>query len=227
VTPLRVLIGCEESGTMRRAFAARGHDAWSCDLQPARDGSNQHIIGDLRDQLQAGLWDLLVVCHPPCTRLCRAGGHWLYGKGGAHPKKLPKGRSWGSMIEEFEGGVALFQACLDAPIERIAVENPVMHIHAKAAIRNLPTPQLVQPWWFGDPAFKATGWHLINLPQLQPTDKLTPPARGTAEFKTWSAIHRAPPGPDRTKIRSTTFAGMAEACADQWGGWAEWMERVA
>lgn len=219
--PLRVLIGCEESGTMRRAFAARGYDAWSCDLVPSRDGSNQHIIGDLRDQLRPGLWDLLVVCHPPCTRLCRAGGHWLYGAGKTHPKKLPKGRSWASMIAEFEEALSLFQACIDAPIDRIAIENPEMHVHAKAALQRLPKPQMVQPWWFGDPAFKSTGWHLINLPPLTATNRLTPPARGTAEWKKWSAIHRAPPGPDRAKFRSTTFPGMAEAGAEQWGGWAE------
>ena len=81
-------------------------------------------------------------------------------------------------------------------------------------------PQIVQPWWFGDPAFKATGLYLRNLPALTPTNKLTPPRPGTEAHKRWSAIHRAPPGPDRWKIRSKAFAGMADAWADQWGGWA-------
>jgi hypothetical protein len=74
--PLRVLIACEESGTVRRAFAKRGHDAWSCDLKPAADRSNRHIVGDVRDILHEG-WDLLAVMHPPCTRLCNSGVRWL------------------------------------------------------------------------------------------------------------------------------------------------------
>jgi hypothetical protein len=104
--PLRVLIACEESGTMRRAFAARGHDAWSCDLQPARDGSNRHITGDVRDILGDG-WDLLIVCHPPCTRLCNSGVRWL--------KTPPPGRTLPEMWAELDEGVALFAACWQAP----------------------------------------------------------------------------------------------------------------
>ena len=84
----------------------------------------------------------------------------------------------------------------------------------------LPRPQIVQPWWFGDPAFKATGLYTRGLPQLVPTHRLTAPKPGTEAHKAWSAIHRAPPGPDRWKVRSKTFAGMAEAWADQWGGYA-------
>ena len=124
---MKVLIACEFSGVARRAFTALGHDAWSCDLLPAEDGSNHHIVCDVRDILGDG-WDLLMVAHPPCTRLCRSGRRWLSGPGNmTHPKKLPTGRTWASMKEEFENGVDLFKACWQAPIAHIAIENPEMH----------------------------------------------------------------------------------------------------
>ena len=209
---LRILIGCETSGVMRRAFAARGHDAWSCDLLPAEDGSNRHIRGDVRDYLGDG-WDLLMVCHPPCTRLCNSGVRWLH--------TPPPGRTREAMWAELEEGVALFAACWQAPVGRVAVENPIMHRHAREWMpSDLPRPQIVQPWWFGERAFKATGFYLRGLPPLAPTDRLTPPRPGTAEHKAWSAIHRASPGPDRWRFRSRTFAGIAAACADQWGAHA-------
>lgn len=208
--PLRVLIGCESSGVVRRAFAALGHDAWSCDLLPSEDRSNRHIRGDVRDHLNDG-WDLLAVMHPPCTRLCNSGVRWL-----ASP---PPGKSVAQMQRELEEGAALFSDCWNAPIARVAVENPVMHRHAKALIRNFqPASQTVQPWWFGDPAFKATGLYLRGLPPLIPTDRLTPPAKDTPEHRAWSAVHRAPPGPNRWAIRSRTFQGVADAMAAQWGG---------
>ena len=216
MTPLRVLIACEESGTMRRAFAARGHDAWSCDLQPARDGSDRHIIGDVRDILGDG-WDMLIA-HPPCTRLCNSGVRWL--------TTPPPGKTSMQMWSELDAGVDLFAACWNAPVPRVAVENPVMHKHARERMpADLAKPQIVQPWWFGDPAFKATGFYLRGLPALTPTNRLTPPRHGTEAHKAWSAIHRASPGPDRARFRSTTFPGIANAAADQWGGWAQ--ERIA
>ncbi|WP_444460433.1 hypothetical protein [Rhodobacter capsulatus] len=212
---MRGLIGCETSGVMRRAFAARGHDMWSVDLLPAEDGSNRHIRGDLRDYLDEG-WDFLAVCHPPCTRLCNSGVRWLH--------VPPPGRSLAEMWAELDEGAALFSACWRAPIARVAIENPVMHKHARARLpADLPRPQIVQPWWFGDPAFKATGWYLRGLPALVPTNRLVPPrkAEEPERHAEWSAIHRASPGPDRWKIRSRTFQGLAEACADQWGGFVE------
>jgi hypothetical protein len=210
---MKVLIGCETSGRMRRAFAARGHDVWSVDLLPAEDGSNRHIVGDVRDHLNDG-WDFLAVLHPPCTRLCNSGVRWLH--------VPPPGRTHEDMWAELDEGAALFSACWEAPIERVAVENPVMHKHARARLPDdLPRPQIVQPWWFGDPFFKATGFYLRGLPQLVPTQRLTPPKAGTDEHKAWSAVHRASPGPDRWKERSRTFPGIADAAADQWAGWAE------
>lgn len=205
---MKVLIACETSGVMRRAFEARGHDVWSVDLLPSEDGSSRHIIGDVRTCLDDG-WDL-VVAHPPCTRLCASGVRWLH--------KPPSGRTVEDLWAELEQGAALFAACWRAPAPRVAVENPIMHKHAKALMPpDLPRPQVVQPWWFGVPAFKATCWWTRGLPPLVPTDRLVPPARGTDDYKAWSAVHRASPGPDRWRFRSRTFEGLARACAEQWG----------
>ncbi|MDI7862546.1 hypothetical protein MRS76_11295 [Rhizobiaceae bacterium n13] len=214
---LKVLVGCETSGIVRRAFADRGHDAWSCDLLPSVDRSNRHMICDIREVLHEG-WDLLAVMHPPCTRLCNSGVRWL--------SEPPPGRTLEEMWADLDEGAALFSDCWNAPIPRIAVENPVMHKHAKERIRNYRQPaQTIQPWWFGDPAFKATSFYLRGLPRLVETNRLTPPRAGTDEHKAWSKVHRAPPGPDRWKIRSETFPGIADAMADQWGGFA--FERFA
>lgn len=224
--PLKILVGCETSGVMRRAFAARGHDVWSCDLLPAEDGSNRHIVCDVRDRLDDG-WDLLAVMHPPCTRLCRSGRRWMSGPGKwTQPKQLPRGRSLESLRQEFEDGVALFTACWRAPIERVAIENPVMNDLARDRMpTDLPKPQIVQPFWFGEPAYKATGFYLRGLPELTETNRLPEPERGSDEWKAWSVVHRAPRTADRWKIRSRTFEGVADACADQWAEWA--MEEAA
>lgn len=215
---MRVLIACEYSGIVRRAFADRGHDAWSCDLLPAEDGSNRHIRGDVREILSDG-WDLLIVAHPPCTRLCRSGRRWLSGPGDmTPPKKLPRGRTWESMKAEFADGVDLFVACWQAPVPHVAIENPEMHDLAKARMpADLPMPQIVQPFWFGHPEYKATGWYLKSLPPLQETERLKEPKRGTAKWRAWNRVHRMSPGPDRSKERSRSFPGMAAAMADQWG----------
>lgn len=216
--PLRILLGCETSGVVRRAMKRRGHYVRSYDLLPSEDDSPDHVIGDVREAFREE-WDLAIF-HPPCTRLCRAGQRWLFGPGGTHPKKLPKGRTWDDMLAEYGEGLELFRACWRAPVKRKAVENPRMHKWAALdLLGDVPAPQIVHPWWFGDPAFKATGLYLDGLPPLTPSDPLTPPKPGTQEYRDWSAIHRASPGPDRWKIRSRTFDGIAEAMADQWAGW--------
>ncbi len=207
---MRVLVACERSGIVRRAFAALGHDAWSCDLAPAEDGSNRHVVGDARELLGDG-WDLLMVAHPPCTRLCNSGVRWL--------AKPPPGRTREEMWAELDEGAALFSAFWNAPIERICVENPIMHRHAKARIVNYRSPaQIIQPWWFGEQVFKGTGLYLRNLPELRPTSPLTPPASGTDAHKAWSRIHRSSGwNPNRARERSRFFVGIAEAMAQQWG----------
>lgn len=197
---MRVLVGCEFSGIVRRAFAQRGHDAWSCDLLPAEDGTNKHLVGDVRDFLNDG-WDLLAVFHPPCTRLCNSGVRWLH--------RAPPGKTVDQMWRELDEAAALFSACWNAPIERKAIENPVMHRHAKARIINYRAfAQSVQPWQFGHPETKRTCLWLENLPPLVAT-KIVDGRE--------ARVHRMPPGPDRWRERSRFYPGIADAMADQWG----------
>lgn len=199
---MRGLIGCEVSGIVRRAFLARGYDVWSCDLQRAEDGSNRHIVGDVRDHLNDG-WDFLFIAHPPCTRLCNSGVRWLH--------VPPPGRTLDDMHAELRAGADLFSDCWNADIPCIAVENPVMHRHAKALIRNFePHTQSVQPWQFGDPETKRTCFWLKGLPPLVPTHREKPE---NVAARVW----RMPPGPDRARERSRFFPGIAAAMADQWG----------
>lgn len=236
----RVLIGCELSGVVRRAFAARGLDAWSCDLEPSEDRSNKHIIGDIRDVINDG-WDLISIHHPPCTRLCNSGVRWL----NEPPKNAPREateverRDWPLMTRRdrlaimwrlLDEGAELFSAVWNAKCPRVVVENPVMHCHAKARIHNFkPATQTVQPHWFGDPFFKATGLYIRGLQPLVRTHWLNVPNKRAEpeRHKAWSAIHRAPPGPDRAKLRSRTFDGVANAFADQWGSLLPGYERLA
>lgn len=227
VEPLRVLVACETSGIGRRAFAALGHDVWSCDILPAEDSTNRHIVCDVRDGILNEGWGLLAVLHPPCTRLCRSGRRWMSGPGiWTPPKKLPAGRTWDSMKDEFEAGVSIFTACWNAPIERVAVENPEMNHLARARMPDdLPAPQIVQPFWFGHPEYKGTGWYLRGLPPLVETNRLPEPERGSDEWRRWNKVHRMPPGPERTRLRSRSFPAMLEAAAMQWAGPAT--ERVA
>jgi site-specific DNA-cytosine methylase len=187
----RVLVACEYSGRVRDAFTRAGHDAMSCDLLPT-EAPGPHYQGDVRDVLGGG-WDLLVA-HPPCTHLAVSGARWF------HEKR-----------EQQAEALDFVRLLLDAPIPRIALENPVSIISTR--IRK--PDQTIQPWQFGEPQFKATCLWLKGLPKLRPTNVLTPPAKGTEEYKQWSAVHRAPPGPDRWRERSRTFQGVAEAMAQQ------------
>jgi hypothetical protein len=192
-------VACEYSGVVRRAFLARGCDAWSCDLLPAEDGSNRHIRGDARELLHDG-WDLLLVAHPPCTRLCNSGVRWL--------STPPPGKSAAQMERELREGAALFSAFWNAPIPRVAVENPVMHGHAKRLIENYAEPaQSVQPWQFGHGETKRTCLWLRGLPPLKPTNVVA----GREQ-----RVHRMPPSPTRWKERSRFYPGIAAAMADQW-----------
>lgn len=229
MTPLRILVGCETSGIARRAFAALGHDVWSCDIEPAEDGSNRHIICDIRDGILDEGWDLLAVMHPPCTRLCRSGRRWMSGPGKwTPPKQLPRGRTWDCLKTEFEEGVSIFTTCWEAPIKRVAIENPEMNDLARDRMPpDLPAPQMVQPFWFGEPAYKSTGWYLRGLPRLVETNRLPEPERGSDEWKRWNRVHRMPPGPDRTRLRSRSYPGMMRAAAAQWAGAAEENRRMA
>ena len=209
----RILIACEFSGTVRRAFTDRGYDAWSCDLRPAEDRSNRHYTGDVRDILADG-WDILIVAHPPCTRLCNSGVRWL--------SVPPPGRSLGDMWAELDEGAALFSTLWNAPVPRVAVENPVMHKHAKARITGfVPAAQSVQPWEYGDWETKRTCLWLRGLPPLVPTYSTLTATRAALDLpgdaQPVARVHRMTPGADRAKERSRFFGGIAGAMADQWG----------
>jgi hypothetical protein len=225
---LKVLIGCEQSGVVRDAFAALGHDAWSCDLLSAETPSNKHIVGDVREVMNWDEWDILAVMHPPCTRLCNSGVRWLT----SPPKNRQPGYpaaydDWSQserlayMWRELDQGAALFSDCWNVPhIPHVAVENPVMHRHAKARITNFkPHAQSFQPWQFGtdeagpDNEKKRTCLWLRNLPKLTTT--------GTLDGSTArSSVHTASPGKDRWKDRSRFFPGVAAAMAAQWSAHA-------
>lgn len=195
---MRVLIACEYSGAVRDAFRALGHDAMSCDLLPT-DMPGPHYQGDVLDVIDDG-WDLMVA-HPPCTYLTNSGVRWLH----SDPTR------WQDLIE----GAAFFRSLLDTPIPRVAVENPLMHKWA-ALIVGRRQDQVIQPWMFGHPESKATGLWLRGLPPLLSTLNVKA-EMDRLPAKERNRIHYASPGPDRWKLRSTTYAGIAAAMAEQWG----------
>jgi len=206
---MKILIGCETSGTVRNAFLEQGHDTWSCDILPADDLTNRHIQDDVRNVIEQDDWDLLMVAHPPCTRLCNSGVRWL--------DNPPPGKTKEEMYAELDEGAELFSYLWNCDVPKIAVENPIMHKYAKERIVNFQKQsQTIQPYEFAksidaeDNVSKRTCLWLKNLPLLQPTGNLT---KETARHD----IHNCPPGKDRWKIRSKFHIGIAEAMADQWG----------
>ena len=195
---MKVLIACEYSATVRDAFRAAGHDALSCDLLPT-DVPGPHYQGDVADIITDG-WDLMVA-HPPCTYLCSSGLHWN--------KRRPE------RAQMTEDALKFVQFLLDAPIPRIALENPIGCIGTR--IRK--ADQTIQPWQFGHDASKSTCLWLKNLPLLTPTAVVEPRiANGKKRWanQTDSGQNRLPPSEDRWKIRSETYAGIAAAMVAQW-----------
>ena len=195
---MKVLVACEYSGTVRDAFRAAGHDALSCDLLPT-DAPGPHYQGDVADIINDG-WDLMVA-HPPCTYLCSSGLHWN--------KRRPE------RAQMTEDALKFVQFLLDAPIPRIALENPIGCIGTR--IRK--ADQTIQPWQFGHDASKSTCLWLKNLPLLTPTAVVEPRiANGKKRWanQTDSGQNRLPPSEDRWKIRSETYAGIAAAMVAQW-----------
>ena len=181
---MRVLIACEYSGRVRDAFLALGHDAMSCDLLPT-DVEGPHHMGDVTELLHMG-WDLMIA-HPPCTHLAVSGSRWFKDK-----------------VKEQAEALVFVQTLMDAPIPKIAIENPVSVISSR--IRK--PDQIIQPWQFGHGETKATCLWLKGLPKLTPTK--------VVEGRE-ARVHRMPPGPDRWKERSRTYSGVADAMAAQWG----------
>lgn len=184
---IRVLIACEYSGAVRRAFRARGFDAWPCDLLPAEDASPHHVQGDVLAVLHDG-WDVMIA-HPPCTDLAVSGARHF-------AAKIADGRQ--------AAALDFVRALMAAPIRHKAIENPVSVISS-----NIRKPdQVIQPWQFGHGETKATCLWLQDLPRLKPTNIVD----GRE-----ARIHKMPPGPNRWKERSRTYAGVADAMAAQWG----------
>lgn len=188
---MRVLIGCEYSGVVRDAFAAKGHTVVSCDLLPTDRPQGWHVQGDLLGILNEG-WDLAIF-HPPCTHLAVSGARHFAAK-----------KASGVQDEALE----FVRALLDAPIPMIALENPVSIISSR--IRK--PDQVIQPWQFGHGETKATCLWLKGLPKLQPTNIVS---------GRHPRIHLMPPGPDRWKERSRTYEGIALAMAQQWGDYKD------
>lgn len=199
---MRVLVGCEFSGVVRRAFREAGHDAYSCDLRPSLDSSPHHIQGDVLDILDRG-WDLAIF-HPTCTYLTNAGVH--------HFQETARHKRTSTALF----GKARWDACVDAchffnllsraPVPYIAIENPIQHEYARALVG--PPTQIIQPWQFGHSETKAICLWLKFLPKLQPTvimDVREP------------RVHWESPGKDRWLRRSLFYPRIAMAMAEQWG----------
>lgn len=195
---MRVLIACEFSGIVRDAFAARGHDAWSCDLLPT-ERRGQHLTGNVLRFLTEG-WDLMIA-HPPCTYLSNSGVSWLY-------KDYDR---WGDMAQ----AAVFFKTLLNAPIHKIAIENPIPHKHAMQII-DRKYSQLIQPYEFGHMESKATCLWLQNLPPLITSENVYEPMMELPK-RDRQRLHYLPPSPERAKLRSMTFPGIAKAMAEQWG----------
>lgn len=204
---MRILIAYESSGTVRNAFRALGADAVSCDLLPTDDASGPHIQGDIRDVIARGdKWDL-IIAHPPCTYLCSSGLHWN---------------------KRVEGRAALTEAALDdvrwlmslyhnGVTKALAIENPIGCISSQI----MKPSQIIQPWMFGEDASKQTCLWLFNLPNLEWSDESAYPPRIVNGKKRWgnqtdSGQNRLGPSPDRWKLRSKTYDGIAQAMASQW-----------
>ncbi len=197
---MRVLVACEYSGRVRDAFIRKGHDAMSCDLLPT-DSEGPHYQGDVFDVINDG-WDLMVA-HPPCT--------FLTNSGVCHLHKDPL--RWPKLFE----GAAFFKALLDAPIEKIAIENPIMHKYARQLVGGVKQTQVIQPWMFGHTEQKATCLWLKGLPMLTETNNVKKEMLKLPKNER-ERLHYLPPSADRWKIRSTTYQGIANAMSEQWGG---------
>lgn len=182
---MNVLVACEFSGIVRDAFTEKGHNAVSCDLLPS-ETLGQHYQGNVLDILYAD-WDLMIA-HPPCTHLAVSGARWFKDK-----------------QKEQSEALEFVRLLLDAPISKIAIENPISIISSR--IRK--PDQIVQPWMFGHGETKATCLWLKGLSPLTPTE--------IVEGRD-ARIHKMPPSKTRWKERSRTYPGIAKAMANQWGG---------
>lgn len=196
---MRVLVACEFSGTVKDAFAKLGHDAWSCDLEPS-ETPGQHYQGDVMDILADG-WDLMIA-HPPCTHLAVSGARHF-------EQKRKDGRQ--------QQGIDFFMQMINAPIPKIAVENPV---GIMSSLYRKPD-QIIEPYEYGHPCTKKTCLWLKGLPLLKPTNIVDKGdvwvAKSGKRMSHWYYESSCLPPKEREKMRNKTFQGIADAMAEQWG----------
>lgn len=205
---MSVLVMGEESQEICKAMRERGHAAFSCDLQGCSGGQPEwHIKGDMFDAFWSDFWDMIIV-HPVCTFMCNSGALRLYKNGKKENGIDPIG--WANM----EKSAKQFKQILDLPCDKIAVENPVMHSHAKSII-GIDQSQSIQPYEYGHPESKRTCLWLKGLPLLMPTDALKKPECGYWDNQTPSGQNKM--GGGMGKERSKTYSGIAKAMAQQWG----------
>ena len=196
---MKILVACEESQVVCNAFRAKGHEAYSCDILPTRGAHPEwHIRGDVLDHLDKG-WDMMIA-HPPCTWLCQA----------MRTNAARKDRPNITPIFEQERKKAhdFFMELYNAPILKIAVENPIGYMNQNGVFRK--PDQIIRPWMFGHPYKKDVCLWLKGLPKLAPTNIISPPYK---TFDFWSTKRN----PGGVSLKSVTFQGIAEAMADQWG----------
>lgn len=198
---MRVLVACEFSGTVRDAFIEKGHDAWSLDLV-ATEIEGPHITGDVLEHIDDG-WDMMIA-HPPCTYLASSGMHWCY-----------KDPTRGDKVVE---AAKFAEKLLHCSIPKVAIENPIGFLS-----RWIGKPdQIIQPWQYGHPESKSTCLWLKRLPMLEPTEIIEPPSYRADGKPLWTNMtptgqNKLGPSPDRWKLRSKTYEGIARAMAEQWG----------
>tara|TARA_R110001592_G_scaffold114472_2_gene314316 strand:+ start:570 stop:1202 length:633 start_codon:yes stop_codon:yes gene_type:complete len=210
---MRILVACEESQAITKELRRIGHEAYSCDLLPCSGGHSEwHYQQDVFEVIDKG-WDMMIA-HPPCTFLAVSGARWLYNKDGSKNEER-----WKNQAKALD----FVQKLMDAPIDKIAIENPISVISSQIRKPN----QIVHPWMFGDKASKSTCLWLKNLPELKPTDIVEKgefiefiSKKGVKKKQPkwyFDALKNSKTPSERRTLRSKTFKGMAEAMAKQWG----------
>jgi len=201
---MKILVGCEESQAITIELRKLGHEAFSCDIQDCSGGYPEwHIKGDVLQQLDKG-WDMAIF-HPTCTYIANSGVCWLYNK-----DKSKNTERWKNLNQATD----FFKKLLNAPIPKIAIENPIPHKYAVEQIGR-KYDQLIQPYHFGHTESKATCFWLKGLPKLKHTNNVKEAWKSLPK-KEAQRLHFLPPGPERAKLRSKTFPGIAKAIAEQW-----------
>lgn len=208
---MRVLVGCEYSGVVRDAFTKMGHDAWSCDFEPAETPGN-HYQGDVKDIINDN-WDVGIF-HPPCTFLAGSGVRWLSHPDDTHlpfDERRPHPQ-YPNRRQDMRDAMDFVLFLYNSNIPRVAIENPIGLLSTMWRKPN----QIIQPWQYGHEKMKSTCLWLRGLPELIPTNIVGPPPVDSVERRKWQDVWMASPGPNRWKDRSRTYKGFGDAMANQW-----------